>query len=170
MRNRDSYYREGGSAWFSRVATEIEQQRYALSPKDFKRYKLDLLLRVARRVDEFSAICDECQGYKDEITGLLRELGLLFQLPGQESREGFKKYSDAVKGMVEHLKKTHKLVDRHHYMGIATSIGTAAGAALGGALNQLTGYAGLGTVAGIVLGLAIGWYLDRRAEEEGRVI
>ena len=57
MRNRDSYYREGGSAWFSRVATEIEQQRYALSPKDFKRYKLDLLLRVARRVDEFSTIC-----------------------------------------------------------------------------------------------------------------
>jgi hypothetical protein len=170
MYNRNSYYLEGGSAWFSHVAAEIEQQRYALSPQDFKRYKLDLLLRVARRVDDFSQTCSECQAYRDEITRLLGELSLLFHLPGKEGREGIKKYSADVKGMVEHLKKTHKLVDRRQYLSLGISIGTGAGAALGGALNQLSGYAGLGTVIGILLGLGIGWYLDRRAENEGRVI
>ena len=170
MQNRNSYYLEGGSAWFSRIAAEIEQQRYALGPKDFKRYKLDLLLRVARRVDEFSSTCGECQVFKDDITRLLQELALLFQLPGRDGRQGFKQYSNTVKTMTEHLKKTHKLVDRHYYLGIGTSIGTAIGAGLGGALNQLTGYAGIGTVLGIVLGLAIGYYLDKKAEREGRVI
>ena len=97
MRNSNSYYMEGGSAWFSRVATEIEQHRYALSQKDYKRYKLDLLLRVARRVDDFSQTCGECQSHRDEITRLLQELGLLFQLPAQDSKEGFKQYSGALK-------------------------------------------------------------------------
>lgn len=170
MRNRESIYLEGGSAWFSRVAAEIEQHRYALSPKDFKRYRLDLLMRVARRVDEFAQVCGECQSHREEIMRLLRELALLLQVPGKGNRGALKQYTVAVKTLVEHLKKVHKLVDRHYYMGIGTSIGTGIGAALGGALNQITGYAGFGTVIGILLGLAAGWYLDRKAEREGRVI
>ena len=71
---------EARSNWYHRVETEINQHLYSLSKKDAKKYKLDLLLRVAARVDEFSGYCGECEGHKTEISGLVQELSLLIQI------------------------------------------------------------------------------------------
>lgn len=158
---------EVGSQWYNKIAAEVGQYQISMDRKEAKRYKLDLLLRVARRVDDFSSMCGDCQTMKQEITGLVQELNLLVQMP---SREGIKKYTRTMNKLVEHLKKTHKLVDKGHYMGIGIGIGMAIGAGLGGAIGAVLDSPGVGTAVGVGLGIIIGRFLDKKAEREGKVI
>jgi len=158
---------EVGSAWYNRVATEIDQYRIRLGEKDFKKYKLDLLVRMAKRVDGFSHTCGECETFKQEITGLVQEMSLLIQMP---SKEGLKNHTKSVNRLLEHLKKVHKLVEKGHYLGMGIGIGMAIGAALGSAIGAAMDSPGVGTGVGIALGVAVGLYLDRKAREEGRVL
>jgi hypothetical protein len=158
---------EVGSQWYNRIAIEIGQYQVSLGQKDAKKYKLDLLLRIAKRVDDFSQTCGECQAFQSEITRLVQELSLLVQMP---SKEGIKSHTKSVNRLVEHLRKVHKLVDKGHYMGVGIGIGMAIGATLGGILGAALDNPGIGTAIGIALGFAIGGYLDKKAKEEGRVI
>ena len=158
---------ESHSDWYHRISTEIGQHRHTLNQKEIKKYKLDLLLRVAGRVDEFSTICGECQAFQQGITGLVQELSLLVQMPTKESQ---KHYSKTIDGMVTHLQKVHKLVKKGHYLGMGVGIGWAVGAGLGAALGAALDNPGIGTAVGIVLGIAGGRYLDKKAEKEGKVI
>lgn len=158
---------EVGSQWYNKIAMEIGQYQVSMNQKEAKRYKLDLLQRVARRVDEFSTMCGECQTMKQEITGLVQELNLLVQMP---NKEGIKNHTRSLNKIIGHLKKTHKLVDKGHYMGLGIGIGMAIGAGLGGAIGAVLDSPGIGTAVGIGLGIIIGRYLDKKAEREGRVI
>ena len=155
---------EAHSDWYSHTAKEINLHQDTRGKKEAKKYKLDLLLRIARRVDGFSSYCGECQAFKGEISGLITELGNLVQLP--DNKEKRKSYSKTINNMVKHLQKTHKLVSEGYYIGIGMAIGVGIGAALGAAL----GNPGVGPALGIGIGLAIGSYLDRKAKKEGRVI
>ena len=155
---------EAQSSWYRRTTEEINRHQVTLGKKDAKKYKLDLLLRVVKRVDEFSSYCGECHTYQGEITGLVGELGNFIQLP--DNRERRRSYSKTINVMVKHLQKTHKLVSEGYYKGIMMAIGTGIGVAIGAALDN----PGIGTPIGIGIGLAIGSYLDKKAKEEGRVI
>jgi len=158
---------EVGSQWYNRVATEIGQYEITLGPKDAKKYKLDLLRRVAKRVDDFSHTCGQCQTFQSEINRLVQELSLLTQMP---SKEGIKSHTRAIRSLVDHLKKVHKLVEKGQYLGMGIGIGMAIGAVLGGVLGAALENPGIGTAVGIGIGLAVGVYLDKKAEREGRVI
>ena len=138
-----------------------------MGQKDSKKYKLDQLLRIARRVDDFSGICGECQGYQQQISKLVQDLSMMVQIPDDE---GMKKHIKAITDLTEHLKKVHKLVDKGHYMGMGIGIGLAIGAGLGTALGAALDNPGIGTGIGAGLGLAIGAYLDKKAKDEGKVI
>ncbi|MFC1942853.1 hypothetical protein ACFLWU_06545, partial [Chloroflexota bacterium] len=81
---------EAGSRWYNRIVTEIGQYQTTLNAKDAKKYKLDLLLRIAGRINEFSDICGECQMMQQEISILVQEMSLLIQMP---SRQGTKNHA-----------------------------------------------------------------------------
>ena len=154
---------EAHSNWYERTVKEISLHKDSLSKKDAKKYKLDLLLRIARRVDDFSATCGECQTFKQEITVLTGALGNLIQIPNKENR---KSYLKQIKSLVKHLQKEHKLVTEGQYMAMWSGIGPALGIAFGAALDNI----GIGVAIGVVIGLAIGRYMDNKAKKEGRVI
>lgn len=156
-----------GSQWYNRVASDIEQYRLSLGKKDASKYRLDLLLRIAKRVDDFSPTCGECQAYQKEIDGLVKELSMFVQVP---DRESLKRYKKTIDKMVEHLKGSHKLVDKGHYSGMGIGIGMAIGGGIGAALGAVFDNPGIGTGIGLALGLAVGSVLDRKARQEGRVI
>jgi hypothetical protein len=158
---------EVGSQWYNRIASEISQYTVPPGRKDVKKYKLDVLLRVARRVDDFSQTCDECRTYQKEIEGAVQELDFLIQRP---DRQQHRKYTKTVFNITEHLKKVHKLVGKGHYMGVGIGIGMAVGAGIGAALGAVLDNPAVGTGIGVALGAAAGAYLDRKAKEEGRVI
>ncbi len=154
---------EAHSDWYNRTEREINSYKDTLSKKDYKKYKLDLLLRIAGRVDGFSSVCGECQMFQSEITGLVQNLANLLQMPNKESR---KSYFKTINGITKHLQKQHKLATEGQYMGIAMIISGGAGTALGTALDN----SGIGTAIGIAIGLGVGRYLDDKAKKEGRII
>ena len=155
---------ETQSDWYNRTVKELNLHRDTLSKKNAKKYKLDLLLRIAKRIDDFSSYCGECQAFKGEITGLIGELGTLIQI--SDNKIGRRSYSKTINNIVKHLQKTHKLVSDGYYKGVWMAIGTGIGAALGAALDN----PGIGTSLGIGIGLAVGSYLDKKAKQEGRII
>jgi len=150
------------SRWYDGIVKEINLHKDTLGKKDAKKYKLDLLLRVANKVDSFSSQCGECQMSQQDITTLTQGLGYL----AQWSKERRKSHFKTIDTIIKHLRKQHKLITEGHYIGIGLAIGIGIGAVLGAAL----GNPGIGPAIGTAIGLAIGSYLDKKAKKEGRVI
>ena len=153
---------EAHSRWYDDIVKEITLHKDILGKKDSKKYKLDLLLRVARRVDSFSSSCGECQMLQPDITQLTHDLGYIVQT----SKEKRKSYFKTINNIIKHLQKHHKLVTEGHYLGIGIAIGVGIGTAIGAVLDN----PGAGTGIGTAIGLAIGAYLDKKAKKEDRVI
>ena len=150
------------SKWYDGIVKEINLHKDILGKKGSKKYKLDLLLRVAKRADSFSSGCGQCQMFQQDVTQLTQDLGYL----AQWSKERRKSYFKTINTITKHLQKQHKLVTEGHYIGIGLAIGIGIGAAIGAALDN----PGAGTGIGAAIGLAIGSYMDNKAKKEGRVI
>ncbi len=153
---------EAHSDWYNRTVKVINLHKDTFSKKDSKKYKLDLLLRLTRRVDDFSATYGECQMFQPEITKLTEGLYYVSNISKEERKSYFKTISNITK----HLQKKHKLVKEGQYMGIGIAIGVGIGAALGAALDN----PGIGTPIGVAIGVTIGKYMDNKAKKEGKVI
>jgi len=149
--------------WYDDIAKTINSYQDSLSKKDQKKYKLDLLLRVARRVADFSDECGQCQLFQPDITTLAQDLGSLVQMPDKARR---KIYLKTINKIVKHLQSEHKLVTQGHHVGLWIAIGSGIGVALGAGMDNVGG----GIPIGMAIGVAIGLALDAKAKKEGRVI
>ena len=154
---------ESQNRWYEEITKKLDPYKDSLSKKEQKRYQLDLLTRVARRVAGFYDECGECQLFQQEITAYVNELGNMVHLADNVRR---KKYAKRLKQTVRHLQGQHKLVPKGHYVGIWMSIGTGIGVAIGAAMDNV----GAGIPIGIGIGVAIGVMLDGKAKKEDRVI
>lgn len=153
---------ENRNDWYDDIIKEIDKHKDKfLSKKDYKKYKLDLLLRVAKRVASFSADCDECQKFQGEIKKLAEGLGNLVQSSKEERNSYFKIINNVVKHLCEH----HKLIREGSYIGIGAAIGLL-GLPIGVALDNVA----LGPGFGLPIGVAIGAAMEAKAKKEGRVI
>ena len=153
---------EAHSRWYDDISKEINLHKDILGKKESKKYKLDLLLRVAKRVDGFSSNCGECQMSQPDITQLTQDLGYIVQMPKEKRKGYFKKINNVIK----HLRKYHKLISEEENRGHWIAIGAATGVAIGASLDNV----GVGIAIGIGIGIAIGSYLDAKAKKEGKVI
>jgi len=152
-----------GSNWYDGIAKQIDQLILTLSDKDYKKYKLRMLLCIAERVAEFSPECGQCQIFQQDISTLTQDVGNTIQLADKDKRKAHLK---TINKMVGHLQKQHKLVTKGYYMGIGMIFGSAIGVALGAATDNFGG----GIPFGVGVGMAIGAALDGKAKKEGRVI
>ena len=151
------------SGWYTGIAGQINQLKDTIPEKDYKKYKLDLLVCVAERVDEFSPECGQCQIFKEEISALAQDVSYLVHADDKDRRKAHLK---TINGIVGHLQKQHRLVPEGYYLGIGLAIGAGIGAALGAAMEGIGG----GIPIGVGIGLALGAALDAKARKENRVI
>ncbi|HEY51807.1 MAG TPA: glycine zipper family protein [Dehalococcoidia bacterium] len=154
---------KANSRWYEETIGKLEPYKSSLSKREQKKYQLDLLERVSRRVAEFNEECGECQLFQQEITAYVNELGNMVHLSDNTRR---KQYRRRLKQTVRHLQSQHKLVPKGHHVGLWISIGTGIGVAIGAAMGKT----GVGIPIGIAIGVAIGMMLDARAKKEDRVI
>jgi len=156
--------------WYDGIVDSINSYKDKFGPKAYKKNKLELLLRVSRRVDGFSNDCSECRENREGITKLVKNLGD----PASSTKEERKKHSKAVNTITEHLKRHHKLVIEGQYIGILVPMGLALGISFGVAFGKAFGDVGdglvFGMVAGIFVGVIIGTNLEVRAKKKGRII
>ena len=154
---------EKHNRWHEDTAKVINSYKDSLSKKEAKKYKLDLLLRIAGRVDHFSAECGQCQLFQQEITTLTQDLGNLVQMHDKAKRQSYLK---KINNTVKHLQNHHKLITPGHNIGVWISLGTGIGVAIGAGMGNIAA----GVPIGIAIGVVVGSYLDKKAKKEGRVI
>jgi hypothetical protein len=149
------------SEWFTEIARRIDELKQKLLPRDVKEYQLDKLRSIARRVDEFASADPVCRNYRQEIDAMVAEL---YGAPLPQSRN--KVQMCKIGEMINHLKKTHKLVNDGEYLGWWLIYGLIAG----GIVGLIIGNSPPATFAGLAIGAVVGIFLDARAKRQGRVI
>ncbi len=161
--------------WYREVAREIGSIEEGLDQRGQKRYKLNLLLRLTKRVASFSADCKECQHWQGEISRLTEDLKCLHQMTPRK----YKGYLTTTKSITRHLKQKHGLIEGRQYTRRFVSIGAAIGILL-----IILGYVLLNfgitllvlsvtlpaLFIRVILSYAFGWFLDRRAKKDDRLI
>ena len=151
------------SNWHDGIAKQIDQLKVTLSEKDYKKYKLRMLLCVAERVAEFAPECGQCQLFQQDISTLTQDVVNIIQLADKDKRKAHLK---TINRIISHLRKQHNLVTEGYYVGMWTGIGVALGLPIGIHLGHIAS----GMPIGMVIGIAIGTSLDAKAKKEGRVI
>ena len=154
---------KGQSDWYDDIAKRISEINNTLSQKDYKRYKLNLLLCVAQRVDEFSPVCTECHMFQQDIMSLTKDMSNLAQTADKERR---KAYFKALNKVIGHLQRQHKLVTEGYHMMLFMALGSGLGVAIGAAMDNI----GAGMAIGVGFGIFIGALLDAKAKKEGRIL
>jgi hypothetical protein len=157
------YAVKGQSDWYDDIAKRISEINNTLSQKDYKKYKLDLLLCAAQRVAEFSPMCTECQMFQQDIMSLTRDMSNLVQTADKERR---KAYFKALNKVIGHLQRQHKLVTEGYYMTLFMALGSGLGVAIGAGIDSI----GAGMAIGVGFGIFIGALLDAKAKKEGRIL
>ena len=153
--------------WYRGIVKEVTLYKDRLSKRDYKKYKLDLLLRIAKRTAGYSPDCGECQNFRGEITKLTEDLGDLYS--SKEKRKG---YFKVIEIFTKHLQKSHKLITDGKNIKTWGVIGWIVGIVLGTLLKASGMSMGFsnGLIIGLVLCGAIGIALDAIAKKRGKVI
>ena len=156
--------------WYDKIASSVEKHRLLFSMSDPEKNPINVMLRVTRRVDDFSSGCMECQEFKDTIVTIAQSLDILPALPPEKRKRPFSK----MKPVIKHLQKQHKLVTQNQYASAGLALGFAGGTCLGLFLGGLLGDIGMGLILGILIGIfsgmKIGYSKDSKAKKEGKLI
>jgi hypothetical protein len=161
--------------WYAGVAKEIGSIKESLGERDHKKYKLILLLKLAKRVANLAADCTECQYMQGRVTRLTEDL----KYPYQMTPRKYGDYLTTIKDITRHLKQKHRLVEERQYVKRFVYFSTTVGVSL-----IVLGYVLLSfgitllalsitlpaLVARVIFGYAFGRFLDRRAKKKGRLI
>jgi hypothetical protein len=157
------------------LAREISAVEDGISLSDRKRYKIPLLLRIARRVTTFSPGCEVCQDLQVKIIALGTDLTHTPQM----TRRNLINYLEVLKSTVKHLKRTHGLAEERQYVKRFLLIGLVGGLSvvvlglilLGFGITLFTlNLTVPALVIRMIFGCTIGYVLDRRARSRGKVL
>jgi hypothetical protein len=162
-------------AWCETIETRARVCRQRLSPREQRQFRLEILPRLARRVDSFSDECCQCQHLKNELSHISQ---LLTHRSGLNHNER-KQYLSGMAQVTRHLNRKHRLVSERHYVKRFVSLAVALGLGLVG-LGYLLLYLGVtlivltvalpALIGRIIFSYLVGLFMDRRAKKRGRVI
>ncbi|MDP8207474.1 MAG: hypothetical protein P9L92_12475 [Candidatus Electryonea clarkiae] len=91
--------------WLIEVNRKIERGKINFPEREYKKYKIDKLQRIAKLVSEMSYDCTECKGYRVDIDQLADNLDQLILNPEEHKKNHF----GTIKKITDHLTKKHKI-------------------------------------------------------------
>ncbi len=157
------------------LASEINTVEDCVNLSDRKRFRLPLLLRIARRVNVFSPECEVCRELQVKILSLGADLTHATQM----NRRKILNYLSVIKSIIKHLKRTHGLTEERQYVKRFLFIGLAAGLFLV-VLGLILLNFGItlftlnimvpALVTRVIFSYTIGHVLDKRAKKLGKVL
>ena len=92
------------NTWYQDIEKQINSLKEKMGKGDSQLYELDLLSRVAKRVDSFSSDCEHCQAHRSDISNLVTNLESL-----PMTNEDVADYGKTFRSILRHLKKNHGL-------------------------------------------------------------
>ncbi|MGC9468119.1 MAG: DUF456 domain-containing protein [Anaerolineae bacterium] len=154
--------------WYRKLEQLIDDRRDGFTDKQWTKYRIDQLLRVANRVREFSQDCETCQSYQHTLTRLEEELQ---ELPDSKAQRQYQK--EQLQEMGEHFVSEHNLAPRQFFMRKWLKYGIIGGLVVGFAALVIVGNLLLlpaGALVGAGLGAFYGMTQDQKFEREHRLI
>ena len=125
--------------------------------------QLDKLLIELRRKDLFDETVNSINDGIDKVNSVL-----------ESEKELRKQIKTVQSSIIKLIEKNHKLVTKNHYRNTWLAVGMAVfGIPLGVAFSASLGnmaFIGIGLPLGMVIGIAVGSGMDKKAFEEGRQI
>jgi len=148
--------------WLNRTSERIRGLKAVLSEREYKKRKLDRILRVTQRIADFSPTCEECHKYQDDITNFIYEMGSM----APASKQTKNNYRIKIKNITSHLSKKHKLSYKGQHLGFGLSVGIGIGVSIGSAMENIA----IGVAIGVAIGLTVGSALEANARKKNKVI
>ena len=157
--------------WYKSIVKETNLLRGKMPEGEYNDYGLDLLLRIAKRVEDFSPQCEECSSEKEQISNILAGISNWPSI----TKEQKKNYIQTLRIISDHLKNQHNLTQKGWPLWISIIIGGLLGA-LPGLISALLESdpesqawsllsAMLGFPIGVVIGLIAGLIINKVRRE-----
>lgn len=154
--------------WYRELERAVEQHRDLFTDKQWSRYRIDYLLRVANRVREFSEACETCKAYQHILTRLEEELQ---ELPDSKAQRQYQ--TEQLWTISAHFVAEHRLAPPRFFLISWLRYGVYAGLAIGFVTMLIVGsllllpvtvlaFAGIGAISG--------WVMDQKFVREQRLI
>ena len=112
--------------WYRKFEQAIEQRRDLFSDKQWTKFHMDYLLKVANRVRELSDSCQTCRGYQHTLTRLEEEVQ---ELPGSKAQRQHQ--TTQLRQMLRHFVEEHQLAPPQFFLRRWTRYGVFAGFGVG---------------------------------------
>ncbi len=120
--------------WYRKLARNIEESRPNFTDKQQRAYQIDLMLRGALRVKETSDTRETCRSFQHTLNRMGEEFP---ELPGSKAQRQYQ--AQQLRLMTGHFVKAHQFAPPGYYTRL---------------------YAGYGLVAGLLLGVVVGLFLN----------
>ncbi|MBN1248434.1 MAG: hypothetical protein JXC32_12300 [Anaerolineae bacterium] len=154
--------------WYRKLELAINDRQDDFTDKQWRKYQVDHLLKVANRVRETSEDCEVCQSYQHTLTRLEEEFA---ELPGSKAQRQYQ--SQQLREMGQHFVKAHNLAPPGYFLRHWLRTGL-----IGGVLVGLVAMVVFGNLLLLPGGVAVvggaaalyGMTLDQKAEREHRLI
>ncbi|WP_257391520.1 hypothetical protein [Cytobacillus gottheilii] len=150
----------------NKIQSDIEELKNRVGEKNAAKLELDKCMRIIKRLEEFSANCEECHQYVNDLESHF--IKLLNQTKTEElTQQDIKLHRKITANITSHLINKHKLVTSGYYMSVYLSLGLSLGMVFG---LLLFDNMPLGLPIGMGIGVAIGSGLDTDAKKKGKVL
>ena len=154
--------------WHRKLVDAIGRRRDGFTAKQWARYRMDGLLKVAARVRDLSPSCETCQGFQHTLSRLEEELQ---ELPDSKAQRQYQAQQLAL--MEAHFVVGHRLASPGFFVRKWVRLGVLAGVVVGCLAALVTGSFLLipaATLVGLGVGLLYGQTEDQKVEREHRRI
>ena len=152
--------------WSVSIKKKIDTKRDKIYKRDFKFFKIDRLVRITERIDEFSNKCEECNNFKTEIEQITDKLPEYINGSPRQRAE----YEKRNETIVKHLKNIHNLVQAEYYSAVYALTGLGAGTVFGCGISYLIhpGFLRYGFLCGFTIGIITGRILGKRKDKRNK--
>ncbi|PKM52282.1 MAG: hypothetical protein CVV02_02650 [Firmicutes bacterium HGW-Firmicutes-7] len=155
------------SIWYIELCDKIDALTSEFTEKETKKYQINWLKKLLDKLDYFQESCSDCVELKNSMDNLLIDLELIKNDPNHSTDQ----YFTSINNLYQHLKTSHKVVVSRHYVHLGIIAGVIIGLIITFVFKDLIpGTMKYGFNTSIIIGFATGFYLDKKATSEYRML
>ena len=97
--------------WYRKLEQAVDEHRPDFTEKQRKKFAIDFMMRIARRVKDFSDSCETCRSCQHTLTRMEEEF---LELPGSKAQRQYQRKQ--LQLMAEHFASEHRLAPPRFYL------------------------------------------------------
>ncbi|MCK4956426.1 MAG: hypothetical protein KAS49_02235 [Candidatus Cloacimonetes bacterium] len=125
---------------------------YRRNEESYRNLKLNLLLRIIKKIDVLSLDCEQCQNFKKDITRLTDKIEI-------EKKE---EYLTLIDRIVKHLKKKHHIKKEEDIISVWAIYGLAVGTTVGELIIERPSFGAVTMALGVLIGFLHSYFAKRK--------